>query len=161
MSELQKSSLTLPPSNCFSLPTGELSWKIMNYRSAKNQAISHNSKIRSDIFATDQGYKFCLEVLLNGYSDNYKGYVSMVLKLLPGENDNALCWPFTGHVTISLMALGQPLFEKCVPVDMNQSIGKKRSIVCIPQFVTINKLETDCKCLANDFLEIKVSVKQN
>ena len=49
------------------------------------------------------GYKMCLKVFLNGYSNAKGKYVSVFNFLMPGEYDDELEWPYTGTIDVHLV----------------------------------------------------------
>ena len=49
------------------------------------------------------GYLMCLAVDANGYDRGSNTHVSVAARLMAGENDNNLKWPFRGAVTISIL----------------------------------------------------------
>ena len=49
------------------------------------------------------GYKMCLRVYANGSGDGKGTHVSVFLRLMKGENDDALTWPITYKCTITLL----------------------------------------------------------
>ena len=52
---------------------------------------------------TCPGYKFCLIVHPNGNNDGEGTHVSCYIRLIPGEYDDILEWPFLGEVTVELL----------------------------------------------------------
>ena len=50
-----------------------------------------------------QGYKMCLRVDANGYSRGKGTHVSVFARLMRGEFDDHLKWPFQGHVTVAML----------------------------------------------------------
>ena len=74
----------------------------------KFTAYSHRKTVDSDIYSpafytSPGGYKMCIDVLANGYSEGYGTHVSIYACLMKGENDDHLPWPFTGTVIIELL----------------------------------------------------------
>ena len=58
----------------------------------------------SDPFLSDtQGYKFCLEVVPNGMMSSAGSDVSICVKLMRGEFDDQLKWPFQGKITVQIL----------------------------------------------------------
>ena len=62
-----------------------------------------NTSWSSPEFYTHPGYKFCLTVHPNGCKDCEGTHVSCYIKIIPGEYDDALEWPFQGEVTVELL----------------------------------------------------------
>ena len=50
-----------------------------------------------------QGYKMCLRVDANGYSRGKNTHVSVFARLIKGDFDEHLKWPFQGHVTVAML----------------------------------------------------------
>ena len=49
------------------------------------------------------GYKMCLCICANGYGEGKGTHVSVFLRLMKGENDDALTWPIRYSCTITLL----------------------------------------------------------
>ena len=63
-----------------------------------------NNKFWSPSFYTHQhGYKVCFGVFANGDGDGKGTHVSVFVRIMAGENDNRLQWPFMGDVNIILL----------------------------------------------------------
>ena len=63
-----------------------------------------DNKFYSPPFYTHQhGYKLCLGVNANGYSRGKGTHVSVYVKIMPGEYDENLNWPFVGKMEIELL----------------------------------------------------------
>ena len=63
-----------------------------------------NSVWFGDSFLSDtQGYKFCLEVVTNGMMSSGGSDVSICVKLMRGEFDDQLKWPFQGKITVQIL----------------------------------------------------------
>ena len=56
-----------------------------------------------DFYSHFDGYKLCLIAYVNGSSDGEGTHVSCYVKLMPGEYDDTLEWPFQGEVTVELL----------------------------------------------------------
>ena len=54
-------------------------------------------------YTRQRGYKMCLNVFVNGWSDGKGTHVSVYAYLMRGEFDDHLRWPFQGHITIALL----------------------------------------------------------
>ena len=59
--------------------------------------------ISPPFYTHNGGYLVCLSVYANGYDDGSNTHVGVAARLMAGENDNNLKWPFRGAVTISLL----------------------------------------------------------
>lgn len=143
--------------------TGQLQWRIANYREAKRLAETQQKlKHRSEEFITELGYHFCMEVYLNGYQDAKGQFLSVLLKLLPGGQDDRLQWPLVGQATVTVLgASGMPMFEKSVALSLDRSVGKIRSILCIPKFLSHAQIDKELGSAPNDFLDLRAVVKEN
>ena len=63
-----------------------------------------NAQYNSPPFYTHtQGYKLCLLVLANGRGTSEGTHVSIFTRLMRGEHDQYLPWPFIGELTIELL----------------------------------------------------------
>ena len=49
------------------------------------------------------GYKFCLEVIAAGIQPTAGASISICIKLMRGENDSCLRWPFRGTITVQIL----------------------------------------------------------
>ena len=58
--------------------------------------------------SSGRGYKMCLRVNANGCEGAKGTHVSVYVKILPGEFDGSLEWPFHGEVTIGLLNQAVP-----------------------------------------------------
>ena len=50
-----------------------------------------------------RGYKMCIRVDANGYSNGKGTHVSVFVFFMRGKNDDNLSWPFRGEVTVTLL----------------------------------------------------------
>ncbi len=58
----------------------------------------------SEPFVSDlHGYKFCLQVVANGMMSSAGSDVSICIKLMKGEYDDQLKWPFQGKITVQIL----------------------------------------------------------
>ena len=75
------------------------------------------------------GYKMCLVVYFNGNQEGKGTHLSVYLKVLPGEFDEILAWPFCGKVIIRLLNQRKNKFhhqqEMLLASDANLHIRKK------------------------------------
>ena len=101
-------------------------------------------------YSSKGGFKMCLNVYPNGL-DSAKGtHLSCFIRLMPGEYDDTLEWPFRGEVTIELLNLledkhhfkGVILFTNNMPekycervVDKEHGLGWG-----IPKFLSLEEL---------------------
>ena len=54
------------------------------------------------------GYLMCLAVDANGFGDGSNTHVSVTARLMAGENDNNLKWPFRGGYYFNIKSTRQP-----------------------------------------------------
>ena len=57
----------------------------------------------SPFYTHTHGYKLCLVIYPNGRGDGSDTHVSMFIRLMQGEFDDELDWPFIGNITIELL----------------------------------------------------------
>ncbi|XP_077509915.1 TNF receptor associated factor 4 isoform X1 [Amblyomma americanum] len=89
--------------------TGTLLWKISDYshKMAEAKAQEGGLEICSPPFSTSPyGYRLMATLFLNGNGSGESTHLSVYIKLLPGEYDSLLPWPFA-H-TVSFALLDQP-----------------------------------------------------
>uniref|UniRef100_H2YUF4 TNF receptor-associated factor n=1 Tax=Ciona savignyi TaxID=51511 RepID=H2YUF4_CIOSA len=93
---------------------GTLLWKIPGY-SQKLQAAQKEKAIemRSPPFYTHRyGYKLQLSAFLNGNGSGLNSHMSLYIRVLPGEYDSLLEWPFSHDITFNILDQGDPLSSK-------------------------------------------------
>ena len=73
---------------------------LTDFSKRKQFNYSHNS---SPFYTREHGYKFCLEVDVNGHRSIINEYVSVFVVLMAGEYDDQLEWPFVGKFDIELL----------------------------------------------------------
>lgn len=83
---------------------GTFIWRISDYKAKYIEAVYKNTQeITSQPFYTSRfGYKMVMSVFLNGNGHGKGKYLSIYIKLLPGEYDNILEWPFTLPISFSV-----------------------------------------------------------
>jgi hypothetical protein len=97
----------VPPTSVQSLqqlilnPTVTIALKIPNFTRKLNQAKSSNSygDVVSDSFYSSHGYKMRIELRLNEGPRGYTGYLGVYLRLMQGDHDESLKWPFDKRIT--------------------------------------------------------------
>ena len=63
-----------------------------------------NNEYKSPPFTTSpQGYTFCPAVRVNGYGSFKGSYLSVFARIMKGQNDDRLQWPFTGTIIIEIL----------------------------------------------------------
>lgn len=141
---------------------GQLKWRINNYQDVKRQAETQQQfKLRSEEFVTEMGYCFCMELFPNGVEKAIGQFMSITLKLLPGNQDNGLEWPFFGQANISVLGTnGEAWFDKPAPLQFDRSVGQKRSSLCIPKFLSHAMIDEEFHSATNDFLDLQVVIEE-
>lgn len=93
---------------------GVILWKIHDY--SKKLQSAHNEQaieIKSPCFFTHRhGYKLQLSVFLNGNGSGLNTHMSLYIRVLPGEYDSLLEWPFSHDVSFTILDQGDPLSSK-------------------------------------------------
>ena len=74
------------------------------------------------------GYRMCLSAYANGNGDGEGTHVSVYVRLMRGEFDDLLKWPFCGDITIQLKKNDPPHYQKIT--NLNDSLSNKN--VCKP-----------------------------
>lgn len=149
------------PDSGKSSQAGQLQWRIQHFRDAMRSAETRQRpKLRSEEFATETGYRFCVEVYPDGYQDAKGQFASVLLKLLPSGNDDHLEWPLVGRVTFAAVGRhGVARFDKTVPLRLDRSVGKNRSILCVPRFLGLDRIRDEFLGHDADFLHLSVVVE--
>jgi TNF receptor-associated factor 4 len=88
--------------------TGTLLWKITDWSSKMKEAQSKDGlELVSPPFYTSQyGYKLQASIFINGNGPGEGTHVSVYIKVLPGDYDALLKWPFAHSVTFTLFEQG-------------------------------------------------------
>ena len=75
---------------------GTFIWKIDNFSTRLSEARSKsNVELQSDAFYTARyGYKLSASVFLNGNGSGEGSHLSLYIRVVPGQYDNLLEWPF-------------------------------------------------------------------
>lgn len=91
---------------------GTFVWKITDYKQKLIESMYKNgNEITSEPFYTARyGYKMAASVFLNGNGNGEGKYLSVYIKLLFGEYDNILEWPF-------LLPISFTIFDQCPEPD--------------------------------------------
>ncbi|XP_071094415.1 TNF receptor-associated factor 4-like isoform X1 [Haliotis cracherodii] len=119
---------------------GTFMWKISNYKAKYIEAIYKNGKeiVSQPFYTSRYGYKAALSVFLNGNGAGEGKYLSVYIKLLPGEYDNVLDWPF-------LLPVSFTIFDQCSDPDMRVNITE--SFVPDPTWKHFQKPSKDIESL--------------
>lgn len=93
---------------------GTLIWKIADYaRKLQEAKARSNYEFFSPPFYTHKyGYKLQVSAFLNGNGSGESSHLSVYIRVLPGEYDNLLEWPFSYRVTFSLLDQSDPSLSK-------------------------------------------------
>ena len=85
---------------------GTFVWNISSYKAKYIDALCHNNNgkelISQSFYSSQFGYKTAISIFLNGNGAGEGKYLSVYIKLLPGEYDNILEWPFRLPVSFTL-----------------------------------------------------------
>ncbi|KAK3731279.1 hypothetical protein RRG08_025821 [Elysia crispata] len=152
---------------------GVFIWKISDYKAKYIDAMyksgASSKELVSPPFYTSRfGYKACLSVFLNGNGAGEGRYISLYIKLLPGDYDNILTWPFSLPVSFTLFDQSPDpgnrasLTESFLPQPGWKHFQKPAKAVeslgfGYPKFVSHDILKTR-DYVRDDSLLIKVSV---
>ncbi len=146
---------------------GTFSWKILDIGQQTRDAIENRvTSLYSPPFYTSQdGYKMCMRVYLNGDGMGCGTHLSVFFVLMRGEYDNILKWPFEYKVTMTLINQENRLdniVNSFQPDPKSSSFQKPTSNMNIasgcPQFATLNLLGPSGGFVADDTIFIKCSV---
>eukprot|EP00118_Oscarella_pearsei_P017447 m.172853 g.172853 ORF g.172853 m.172853 type:complete len:347 (+) comp39087_c0_seq5:29-1069(+) len=80
-------------------------WRIENWQETLQEAKTGKKRdIYSEPYYTSfPGYKFCLNVYPNGWGSEEGANVGLALRLMRGEYDNSLVWPFPFNYSLHLV----------------------------------------------------------
>ena len=103
--------------HCKPFNQSQLLWKIEKFSSVLETAKEVTGyEVHSPPFFTDQyGYKFMIVAFPNGNGSGEGTHLSLYVRLLVGEYDSLLKWPFLGDITLTL-------------IDQSQDTTKQRHI---------------------------------
>ena len=97
-------------------------WKISNFASVMEAAKTNESRVivSDSFYSAHNGYKFAIELYPDGYytddNANENGeFMSIYLRILVGEYDGLLIWPFQDSVVFTLL-------------DQNELVEKRRHL---------------------------------
>uniref|UniRef100_I3K617 TNF receptor-associated factor n=2 Tax=Oreochromis TaxID=8139 RepID=I3K617_ORENI len=93
---------------------GVLIWKLSDYsRKLQEAKLRSNHEFFSPPFYTHRyGYKLQVSAFLNGNGSGEGSHLSVYIRVLPGEYDNLLEWPFSYKVTFSILDQSDPSLSK-------------------------------------------------
>ena len=100
-----EAKVTAQEKNVSELKSGKFAWKIMNFSVILKNAKSGSGKeIYSSPFVTGkQGYKFSICLRPDGDHSKRNTYVSVFLRVMKGDFDAILPWPFRCNVKFTLI----------------------------------------------------------
>jgi TNF receptor-associated factor 4 len=105
-------------------------------RGFKNRKKNEECHDTQPFYTHPSGYKMCLVVYFNGNQEGKGTHLSVYLKVLPGEFDEILAWPFCGEVTIRLINQRKNKFHHQQAValtsDANLHVRKKPDVGANP-----------------------------
>ena len=87
-------------------------WKIPNFEAVYDRAVAGEEEVilSEPFYLSKNGYKLRIKLMPNGGSTLhpaahrfYKGYLSLHIKVVPGEYDSVLQWPITEKVRVTLI----------------------------------------------------------
>ena len=93
---------------------GTLLWRINDY-SKKLKAAQSDQIIecKSPPFYTHRyGYKLQLSAFLNGNGSGLNSHMSLYIRVMAGDYDSLLEWPFSHDITFNILDQGDPLSSK-------------------------------------------------
>lgn len=125
--------------------SGTLLWKITDWKAKMAEAKTKEGlELVSPAFFTSQyGYKLQASVFLNGNGPGETSHLSVYIKVLPGEYDALLKWPFSHSVTFTL-------FEQCA-VGGGAQGGVAESFIPDPSWENFQRPSTEPDSLGFGF----------
>ncbi|XP_066518575.1 TNF receptor-associated factor 4a [Hoplias malabaricus] len=93
---------------------GVLIWKLSDYSRKLQEAKLHNNHefFSPPFYSHRYGYKLQVSAFLNGNGSGEGSHLSIYIRVLPGEYDNLLEWPFAYKVTFSILDQSDPSLSK-------------------------------------------------
>ncbi len=81
----------------------------------------------SEIFSTNEGYKFCLHIRPNGlrYTAGFNKCVGIWFKPMPGENDSQLPWPAKVNLSLWVQNVSGSSVIDGLVIDMKEYTWKR------------------------------------
>ena len=108
--------------------------KIENYNRKLEEEKATGGKLWSDPHII-QGFKMKLEIYLNGIKESKGTHLSVYWRLMKGELDDCLDWPF--DKTITFVLIHQDDKNKCYKMSMSRDFkNKAKSSECYQKPVT-------------------------
>ena len=111
--------LTNQLDKCSTSYNGVLVWKIKDFSKRLQEAKSQDGlELVSATFYTSQyGYKIQASLFLNGNGGGENSHMSVYIKILPGEYDSILKWPFKHTVSFTLLDQADTRRDACNIVE--------------------------------------------
>ena len=87
---------------------GTLLWKISDFsrllKEARQSPATRGEVVSAPFYTHKYGYKLVASVFPNGDGEGAEGkFLSLYVKILPGDYDNLLEWPFTHPIKFTLV----------------------------------------------------------
>lgn len=149
---------------------GNYIWRISDYKSKYLESAYKGAKELTcqPFYTSRHGYKVSASVFLNGYGNSDNKYLSLYFKILPGEYDNLLEWPFRLPVTFTLFdqAADQDkrrnIVERFMPDPTRKQFKKPHPDMeslgfGYPKFISLETLKTK-NYIKDDILYIGIKV---
>ena len=87
---------------------------------------SKSSWLSSPFYSSPQGYKMRILVYANGHNEGAGTHVSMYTRIIKGEYDDTLTWPYNGTVTLTIINWKDDNHIKTtIPFRNDEICGKK------------------------------------
>lgn len=103
---------------CQTSYNGVLVWKIKDLKARMSDSKNAGVELVSAPFYTSQyGYKVQASLFLNGNGGGEESHMSVYIKLLPGEYDSILRWPFRHTVSFTLLDQADQRSQACNIVE--------------------------------------------
>ncbi len=96
---------------------GVLIWKIKNLKQRLAEAEQGLELVSAPFYTSQYGYKVQASLFLNGNGGGEGSHLSIYIKLLPGEHDNILRWPFRHTVSFTLLDQADQRKDACNIVE--------------------------------------------
>lgn len=80
--------------------TPPLAYSVVGF---KERMKNDDTLITDPFYTHPSGYKMCLVIHFNGYGEGKGTHISVFVKILLGEFDEILEWPFSGRIVIQLL----------------------------------------------------------
>lgn len=95
---------------------GTLLWKVPNYgrhlQETRNDSNGPTELFSPAFYSHRYGYRLQVSVFPNGNGSGEGTHLSVYIRVLPGEYDGLLEWPFPHRVTFSLLDQSDPALSK-------------------------------------------------